>query len=67
LSGMPAESTCSHWNSLLAKVFSASLARSRSMKPSRLRSKRVKILMISSLLNIPVLNPEWLYGYLVFA
>ncbi len=57
LSGTPAASTCSHWNSLLASVFRASLHRSLSMNPSRLRSKRVKMLVISSLLKIPVLNP----------
>lgn len=66
LSGMPAASTCSHWNSLFAKVLSASLHRSLSMKPYLFRSNSVKMLTISSLLKIPVLKPKWAFFYLVF-
>lgn len=67
LSGMPAASACSHWNSLFANVLSAYLHLSLSMKPSRFRSKSVKMLEISSLLKMPVLKPKWSRWYLASA
>lgn len=56
-SGSEAKSTCSNWYELLAKVLSAYLHLSLSMKPSLLRSKRTKMLLIYYRLKIPVLNP----------
>lgn len=57
-SGSDAKSTCSNWYELLAKVFNAYLHLSLSMKPSLLRSKSTKMLVIYYRLKMPVLKPE---------
>jgi hypothetical protein len=57
-SGSDAKSTCSNWYELLAKVLSAYLHLSLSIKPSFLRSKRTKMLLIYYRLKMPVLNPK---------